>query len=409
MNNSKKKIEIDIIHIDEKIKKNILKETNRFEEYKKELEILRENNKNTTEKKKKEINPRIDFLKQKIFEIENNIIMSEYICLSGPIIAKYKKLINTPVKLSFFNGSSSSILKNRQNRNSILSENLNSSQICFSKDKTNTPNITNENTSYFQKYLKSDDEKEKQDIIDEFLAIAKNYIPINTYKEETSQQYYCDCGNVNNCIELQNKIICNECSSVHSIQSIQTSFKDIDRVNLSQKYKYKKKVHFRDTLNQYQGKQNKNVEHIYPILEEQFILHNLLNKEGKTKYEKYSSITKEHIYMFLFETNNSNYYEDINMIHTYFTGIPCPDISDIEHLLYEDFDKVVDAYESLEDIDRIHFLNGQYILYQLLKRRKYKVKENDFDILKTRERLVEHDEIYQKICMKLEWTFTPTV
>ena len=37
------------------------------------------------------------------------------------------------------------------------------------------------------------------------------------------------------------------------------------------------------------------------------------------------------------------------------------------------------------------------------------VKESDFDILKTRERLVEHDEIYQKICMKLEWTFIPTV
>jgi len=377
MNNFKKVEEIDIIHIDEKIKKNILKELNKFEEYKKELITLEKtfNNSNEIlpEKKKKEILLRINTLKQKIFEIENNIIMSEYICLSSPILTRYKKLINTPVRLSFFNGISK-----------------------------------NENSNIQKKYSKND-EKDKQDIIDEFLTIAKNYISINTYKEETSQQYYCDCGNFNNCTEFQNKIICNDCSSVHSIQSIQTSFKDIDRVNLSQKYKYKKKVHFRDTLNQYQGKQNKNVENVYPILEEQFLLHNLVNKDGKTNAEKYNSITKEHIYMFLFETNNSNFYEDINMIHTYFTGIPCPDISDIEHLLYEDFDKVVDAYESLGDIDRIHFLNGQYILYQLLKRRKYKVKENDFDILKTRERLVEHDEIYQKICMKLEWTFTPTV
>lgn len=378
--NNLKKVEIDIIHIDEKIKKNILKDINKFEEYKKEFETLEllKINSEVLPEKKKEIYFKIDLLKQKLFEIENNIIMSEYICLSSPILTKYKKLINTPVRLSFFNG------RNKFNGQSV-SDNLNT-----------------------QKNSKNE-EKEKQDIIDEFLAIAKNYIPINTYKEETSQQYYCECGNFNNCIELQNKIICNECSSVHSIQSIQTSFKDIDRVNLSQKYKYKKKVHFRDTLNQYQGKQNKNVEHIFPILEEQFLLHNLVNKDGKTNYEKYCSITKEHIYMFLFETNNSNFYEDINMIHTYFTGIPCPDISDIEHLLYEDFDKVVDAYESLGDIERIHFLNGQYILYQLLKRRKYKVKENDFDILKTRERLVEHDEIYQKICLKLEWTFTPTV
>ena len=398
MNNFKKVEEIDIIHLDEKIKKNILKEINKFEDYKKELDtlelIINNSNENIPEKKKKESLIRTNFLKQKIFEIENNITMSEYICLSSPILTRYKKLINTPVKLSFFNGHVST-----KNLNKNIGINLPDEQ---SGHKGQTRTLV-------QKFLKTNDEKEKQDIIDEFLVVAKNYISINTYKEETSQQYYCDCGNFTNCTEIQNKIICNECSSVHSIQSIQTSFKDIDRVNLSQKYKYKKKVHFRDTLNQYQGKQNKNVEHIYPILEEQFLLHNLVNKDGKTNAEKYSSITKEHIYMFLFETNNSNFYEDINMIHTYFTGIPCPDISDIEQLLYEDFDKVVDAYESLGDIDRIHFLNGQYILYQLLKRRRYKVKENDFDILKTRERLVEHDEIYQKICMKLEWTFTPTV
>ena len=275
-----------------------------------------------------------------------------------------KKIIYTPVKVSFFN------------------------------------NLNNKNIN----------DCEKNEIIEEFYEIAKKYIPIKIYKKETPERYVCNCGNQNNYTETQNKIICNECSNTHSIQSIQTSFKDIDRVNLSQKYKYKKKVHFRDTVNQYQGKQNKKINpDIFSILEKQFLIHNLVNLDGKTHNEKYSNITKEHIYMFLFETNNSNYYEDINMIHTYFTGVPCPDISEIEHLLYEDFDKVVDAYESLENIDRIHFLNGQYILYQLLRRRKFKVKESDFDILKTRERLVEHDDIYQKICIKLEWTFIPTV
>lgn len=405
MNNFKKVEEIDIIHLDEKIKKNILKEINKFEDYKKELDTLEDtinnSNENLPEKRRKEVLIKVNILKKKIFEIENNITMAEYICLSSPVLTRYKKLINTPVKLLFFNGNIQKGTLTKKLDNSI---DLNSSDEQSGYKGQNQIQYLN-----VQKFIKTNDKKEKQDIIDEFLAIAKNYISINTYKEESAQQYYCDCGNFTNCIEIQNKIICNECSSVHSIQSIQTSFKDIDRVNLSQKYKYKKKVHFRDTLNQYQGKQNKNVEHIYPILEEQFLLHNLVNKDGKLNSEKYSSITKEHIYMFLFETNNSNFYEDINMIHAYFTGIPCPDISDIEQLLYEDFDKVVDAYESLGDIDRIHFLNGQYILYQLLKRRKYKVKENDFDILKTRERLVEHDEIYQKICMKLEWTFTPTV
>jgi len=368
--------QFDIFHIDEKIKKIINQESKKLEQYKSELINFKNiisgiNNHKILDKNKKEYIDKIEILKQKIYDIENEIPLAEYIYTTTPIIEKYKKMIHTPVKVSFFNR----------------------------KD-----NITN--IQYSKEYV----ENEKYEILDEYCDIAKKYILIKSYKKETSQRYICHCGNLNNYTESQNKIICNECSNVQCVQSIQTSFKDIDRVNLSQKYKYKKKVHFRDTVNQYQGKQNKKIEPIiYKILEDQFSIHNLVIIEGNTYHEKYSNITKEHIYMFLFETNNSNYYEDINMIHTHFTGIPCPDISDIEYLLYEDFDKVVDAYESLEDIDRIHFLNGQYILYQLLRRRKIKVKESDFDILKTRERLVEHDEIYQKICMKLEWTFHPTV
>lgn len=363
----------DIFHIDEKIKKLLTRESTKLEQYKIELNNLKKmfeiNNEKIPYKKKKEYIDKIESLKQKIYDIENEIPLAEYIYTSSPIIEKYKKMIHTPIKVSFFNRDVSNIQCSRENV-----------------------------------------ENEKYEILDEYYDIAKKYVQIKSYKKETSQRYICDCGNLNNYTESHNKIICNECSNVYSVQSIKTSFKDIDRVNLSQKYKYKKKVHFRDTVNQYQGKQNKKIEpNIYKILEEQFLIHNLVNTEGNTYHEKYINITKEHIYMFLFETNNSNYYEDINMIHTHFTGIPCPDISDIEYLLYEDFDKVVDAYESLEDIDRIHFLNGQYILYQLLRRRKIKVKESDFDILKTRERLVEHDEIYQKICMKLEWTFLPTV
>lgn len=359
-------VALDVLHIDEKIRKQLQNDAMKIEEYKQELEQKKQELQTLEiEKDKHIIQEQIDQLSQKIHNIENDIPIAEYVCLANPVLEKYKKLIQTPMKIDFFKS---------------------------------------------QKMLSDNSEKEKQEIIDKFLDIAKKYVPIRTYKREKSEKYSCHCGNISRFIEQQNKIICHECSNVYDIQSVQTSFKDIDRVNLSQKYKYKKKVHFRDTINQYQGKQNKKINpKIFQILEEQFELHNLVNKEGTTNAEKYANITREQIYMFLFQTDNSNYYEDINMLHHYFTGIPCPDLSSVEHLLYEDFDKVVDAYESLDNVTRIHFLNGQYILYQLLRRRKFKVSESDFDILKTRERLVEHDEIFKEICAKLEWTFNPTI
>ena len=357
---------LDVFHIDEKIRKQLQTEAMKIDDYKEELHKINKRLEGTYSKSEIQSLENEKFqLEEKIHAIENDIPIAEYVCLANPILEQYKKLIQTPIKIDFFKS---------------------------------------------QKIQNDNSEKEKQEIIEQFLDIAKKYVAIRTYKKEKSEKYSCHCGNVSRFIEQQNKIICYDCSSVYDIQSVQTSFKDIDRVNLSQKYKYKKKVHFRDTINQYQGKQNKKITpRIFQVLAEQFELHNLVNKEGKTNTEKYANITREQIYMFLFQTDNSNYYEDINMLHHHFTGIPYPDLSSVEHLLYEDFDKVVDVYESLENVNKIHFLNEQYILYQLLRRRKFKVSESDFDILKTRERLVEHDEIYKEICAKLEWTFTPTI
>ena len=85
-------------------------------------------------------------------------------------IEKYKKIIQTPVKVSFFNGSS----------NCKKTDNLED----FSDNK-------------------------KYEILDEFYDIAKKYIQIKSYKKETQQKYICHCGNQNNYTETQNKIICN--------------------------------------------------------------------------------------------------------------------------------------------------------------------------------------------------------
>lgn len=204
--------------------------------------------------------------------------------------------------------------------------------------------------------------------------------------------------------------ICLECGLQTENISHQTNFSDGERINMNKKYKYGMRIHFRDTLNQFQGKQNKYIEpEVYKDLEKTFEIYGLVNKEGKTRQEKYAKVTREYIKAFLHETEHKKYYEDVVMLHEYYTGIPPINLTDIESDLMADFDEVEKVYKELPDLQkkRLNFLNNQYILYQFLKRRGVKCSEDDFSILKTVDKKLEHDEIYEQICRKLMWKFTP--
>lgn len=90
------------------------------------------------------------------------------------------------------------------------------------------------------------------------------------------------------------------------------------------------------------------------------------------------------------------------------TGKKNIDLSAIEEQLFNDFDRLVCAYDKLEKKDgRSSFLNSHYILYQLLKRHKFPCDENMFiNILKTKDRIDYHNDITQEMFEILEWNFT---
>ncbi len=339
----------DILLIDKDVKQFIQNEKKNIGKYRKQLE------------KKHDLE-----LESKIEDIESGAMYAEYILLTEKLLIEYNLLVNIHV-----------------------------------------------NVSFFEKKVEKVENKRITEIVNEFLDIAKKYIPINSYKTEKPSSLKCECGNTVNFIYSDNTIYCEKCSiEIQTLSSV-SSFKDIYRVNITQKYKYQRKVHFRDTVNQYQGKQNKKTtdEELNKTLELEFEKMGLLTKSNNW-HESHSIITKDIIYIVLNQTGNNKRYEDINYIHNYFTGISCPDISHLEPQLFKDFDKVVEAYDSLpsEIINtRTNFLNSKYVLYQLLRIHNYKVNKEDFDTLKTRERLVEHDNIWLEICKKLEFPFKPCV
>jgi hypothetical protein len=242
-----------------------------------------------------------------------------------------------------------------------------------------------------------------------------HYLPAFTSEAENDSCEDCKAPLVE--VDATN-LVCEKCGREYpyfykdfSVSGGEVCFKDLSRINTNIKYSYIREIHFKDTIKQFQGKQNKYIDpQVYEVLCKSFENVNLGDKNTQGKYTR---VTKDHIKMFLQENGLYKYYEDINLIHWKLTDTPCPNISEYEKILIEDFRKLVLAYDIViknnEKYNRSNFLGSYYILYQLLRRHGYHCRESDFPLIKTIERRIEYDDIYNECCQHLGWYFTATV
>lgn len=362
--------DVDIIDIDNKIRLNFKEEKDKLEFYKNKLQDIKYSLelKNISQRV---INSLMESEKESsnhINSIENDISLHFYITETAFLLEKYKEILNKPIKVNFMGKA----IKNN---------------------------------------------KDKKSIIDQYLEIARKYVDIELIikenKDNKKDKIICkNCNNKKDFEVLDNNVyICIICSAQQLILKNISSYSDIDRVNISSKYCYDRKIHFRDCINQYQGKQNSTIDpKVYEELERQFDLHHLLVGDKDTsKNIRFKNITKEHIAMFLKELEYTKHYENINLIHYNITGIKPDDIGYLEDKLLDDFDTLVELYDKLfKHINRKNFINTQYILQNLLKRHKHPCKSDDFTILKTIDRKTFHDDIFRELAIRLEWSFTPS-
>jgi len=367
MSDKKLSDENDILAIDEKIR-------NRFAKDKEDLQVLKERllelEKTLTFLKsfKQEsrvildVESNISVLRSKIEQIENNTNLNFYTIESAEYIQRYKNLLKIPIKMSFTG-------------------------------------------------KKIIDNSEKKILVRNYLKVAQKYYEIPVKIEEyTIAEKSCEnCKNTKDFIYEENNIICPDCGSQEEIVENTSSYKDADRVNISNKYTYDRKVHFRDCINQYQGKQNCSIDQkIYNEMEDILERHGLLI-ESNNKQERFANITREHILMFLKELGYPKHYENVIFIHYNLTGKKPDDISHLEDVLLADFDILIETYDKhfKNKVDRVNFISTQYVLYQLLQRHKHVCKKEDFIMLKTADRKSFHDDIFQELCTLLGWSFHP--
>ena len=177
------------------------------------------------------------------------------------------------------------------------------------------------------------------------------------------------------------------------------TFSDISRTNLSTKYSYFRRQHFFECLMQFQGKQHVTI--CPKILEK---LEQLFNKNHNDNLTKYNVTT------WLKDMNATRHYGDVHLIYSLLTKIPCANLEAIECELLNDFDMFLCEYnKNWQDelnTQRKNFINIQYVLFQLLNRREYHFKQDEFILPRTIEIRKNYERMCQKIFNNLGWNLT---
>jgi hypothetical protein len=269
----------------------------------------------------------------------------------------------------------------------------------------------------------SDDENINQKgQLDTFINSTINNSRTETYNEyirvfnpelkciETNTNLKTECIKCkNNSFTFETKTssnVCTVCGLTESIilhdDSNQVYTENVEQVIV---FNYKRDNHFQECLNQLQAKENTTIpSQIIKDLTFEFRKYNITDPK---------LFTTDLVKSYLKKLKYNKYYEHIPTIINEFCGLPAPKLTpELEEQLRVMFDEIQVPFEKYRKIicpSRKNFLNYNYTFYkmcQLLNKDEFLIF---FPLLKSREKLYEHDLIWKGICMDLRWEYIPSI
>jgi len=265
--------------------------------------------------------------------------------------------------------------------------------------------ISNSDQKTFIKFLTQNNSEtvgtSKKTLFDEFSSRMKlNTGPIDV-KEAPSE--HCNVCNLAREESSEEGILyCPSCGSEEYMLVVSDvpSFRDPPKERNN--YAYKKINHLNEILNQFQGKEST----IIPVE----VMNEVICEIKKRRIQNVAELGEKEIREILKKIGRSKYYEHGTHIISRLNGNPPPTITpEIEEKIRTMFQEIQAPFLIYCPDDRTNFLSYSYILYkffELLELDEYKVY---FPLLKSRDRLISHDEIWQKICDYLKWEFIRSV
>lgn len=243
----------------------------------------------------------------------------------------------------------------------------------------------------------------KKQIMDTYMSIVdKNYVKTvnNLTTEEIDLCKKCNESRIFD--STHGVLICSKCGVEEKIliDSDTPSYKEPPREITY--FAYKKINHANEFLSQFQAKESTDIS--------PEIFDKIVDELKKETYINIKTVSPQKIREVLKKLELTKYYEHCHYITNRLTGKPAPTIdSELEETLRNMFKEVQGPWMKFCPPERANFFSYPYIFYkffQLLEKDEYLPYCR---LLKSREKLQEHDEVWRKICRELRWQFIPTV
>ena len=348
---------------------------------------------------------------QSEFNLINTEVLPELIRKKNEIMKKLNNTVN-PVDVNEKIELQDSLYDIKQeiykNKKKVKDYYLNNSKFIFDyfenkKEITNGTNKTTILNSFFKVNDKSFDENELNRVNENnvqkfFTNLDQTFININDYVYVTDICQSCNKGEMIP-VEHEGIMVCNICAKqvTYLIENEKPSYKEPPKEACF--YAYKRINHFKEILAQFQAKETTQIpEEVLENIKQQ------LNKE-RIPLSKFTNSKAKEV---LKKLGYNKYYEHIPFIKDKL-GIKPPIMTpELEETLCNLFMEIQGPYAKFCPDDRVNFLNYYYTVYKLCELLEKNEFLSYFPMLKDKEKRIEQDDIWKKICEELNWVFIPT-
>ena len=266
--------------------------------------------------------------------------------------------------------------------------------------------MNNSKTKILNTFFKINNEEEVEqtshikDNVQKYLSnLDESFIDVNKFVVTSDICQYCKKGELIP-IDHEGIMVCNQCHKhvQYLVESEKPSYKEPPKEACF--YAYKRINHFREILAQFQAKETTQIP--------EEVLENIKNQIRKERIDL-TQLTNKKAKDILKKLGYNKFYEHIPFIKDKLGIKPPVMTQELEESLCNLFMEIQGPYAKFCPDDRVNFLNYYYTVYKLCELLDQQQFLPYFPMLKDREKRIEQDEIWKKICEELDWEFIPTI